>query len=361
MSTRFETPIAPLDDEQTTAQAAPIVERPRRSVHTLLRNKQLLFLLRLSCTLLLFGLLFKSISWPDILQKLNNLDDGGLLIGVVVGLFGVIISAYQWQSLLDVEQMRIDLRRLINLYLVGIAFNHFLPTGMGGDIVKAYYVGKEGQNHVGSVSAVVMSRLTGFVGMLLVSVPTLLIAHSMFNTALSIAFLLSILAMCCALALIFCLATFLPRIIPARWQDWSVLVSCLKVGRTMRRSMAHPRTLVPSILFGSCFHLVSALNYYSYAQVLHIPVSFGFYLLAIPFVSLIAFLPISINGFGLREGALAYIFATAHVPVATAVSLALLIDVQSLLMGALGGGIYLVLGKLRHTSTHHTIQPAEQS
>ncbi|GER86012.1 hypothetical protein KDW_01740 [Dictyobacter vulcani] len=49
---------------------------------------------------------------------------------MIIGLIGVMLSSYQWQSLLEGESIHIDLKRLINLYLVGIAFNHFLPTGM---------------------------------------------------------------------------------------------------------------------------------------------------------------------------------------------------------------------------------------
>jgi uncharacterized membrane protein YbhN (UPF0104 family) len=69
-----------------------------------------------------------------------------------------------------------------------------------------------------------------------------------------------------------------------------------------------------------------------------------FFVIAIPFVSIIAALPISINGFGVREGAFVYLFSTIHVPVATSLLLALLVDAQMLLFGLLGGCIYLTMG-----------------
>src|SRR6266699_2820939 len=146
----------------------------------LLGSKQLKFGLRLACTIALFAILLHSVSWPLLLVKLREADAGLLLVGVVVGLSGVVVSAYQWQSLLSAEHIHIDLRRLINLYLVGIAFNHFLPTGMGGDVVKAYYVGKEGGSNVTSASAVLMSRVTGLFGMFIVSISALLIWHTSF-------------------------------------------------------------------------------------------------------------------------------------------------------------------------------------
>jgi hypothetical protein len=74
-----------------------------------------------------------------------------------------------------------------------------------------------------------------------------------------------------------------------------------------------------------------------------VPVTF--FLVAIPFVSLVAFLPLSINGFGLRESALIYIFSTLHVPATTSLLLVLLVDAQSLLFAAIGGSLYFAMGR----------------
>lgn len=277
------------------------------------------------------------------------------MIGMIVGVFGIIISSYQWQSLLDAEHIRMDLRRLVNLYLVGIAFNHFLPSGMGGDVAKAYYVGKEGKNTPGAASAVVMSRVTGFFGMLLVSVPTVLVWHTIFSQGITLSFLLSCLAMCAALGGALFLVTILPRLTHGRLAHLHVLNSVTRVGITVRKSIARPRAMSTAIIFGLLFHISAALNYYGYAVALHIHVPLTFFLVAIPFVSLIAFLPISINGFGLRESAFVFIFSTVHVPVATALLLALLVDIQGLFFGLIGGCIYFTQGE-RSTQARRNMQ-----
>ena len=87
-------------------------------------------------TVVLFIFLLKSISWSQIWSTLLHLDLTIALVGLVVGLYTLTVSAYQWQCLLRGEQIHIDLTRLANFYLVGIAFNHFLPTCMGGDVVR---------------------------------------------------------------------------------------------------------------------------------------------------------------------------------------------------------------------------------
>lgn len=310
------------------------------------------FGLRLGCTVVLFAFLFRSISWPALLSSIPHLDDGVLLIGVAIGLLGVVISAYQWQSLLDAEYIHMDLRRLVNFYLIGIAFNHFLPTGMGGDMVKAYYVGREGKNTVGAASAVIMSRVTGFIGMLFISVPALFIWHALFPHNLAVTFLLACFGMCGALVCAFCGITLLPRFLPGKWAHNRGVTLVLTLGSTIRMSVKQPRTTWTAVAFGMLFHLSAALNYYGYALVLHIQVPFVFYLVAVPFVSLIAFLPISINGFGLRETTFLYIFTTIHVLPTTSFLLAILMDLQTLLFGVIGGCIYLCLGMKKGKSRY---------
>jgi uncharacterized protein (TIRG00374 family) len=318
-----------------------------------LKNTWLKFGLRLGCTVLLFFILFnataKSISLASLMSKLAKLDSGMLLIGIIVGLFCVIISAYQWQCLLDGEGIHIDLRKLTNFYLVGIAFNHFLPTGMGGDVVKAYYAGKEGQNVVGSTSAVIMSRVTGFFGMLCVAIPAIIIWHSIFAPSLIVPFLLSCVVMCTALCGTLLLVTLLPRL-AGKWVKIGIVASVIKMGKTIRTSCTRPHFIYKAVLCGIIFHLSAALNYYCYAKMLNIPASINFYMVAIPFVSLVAFLPISLNGYGLREGALVAIFATMHAPASVVLLTALLIDVQTLLFGAIGSLIYITMGRRQRTA-----------
>ena len=348
----MSTPIPNISADDTLQQFDEDISLERAQPSKNRRTTWVKFGLRLGCTIVLLAFLLRSVSWSAISHSIPHLDDGVLLIGIAIGLLGVVISAYQWQSLLDAEYIHMDLRRLVNFYLVGIAFNHFLPTGMGGDMVKAYYVGREGRNTVGAASAVILSRVTGFIGMLFISIPALFIWHAAFPHNLAITFLLACFAMCGALAGTFCGITLLPRFIKGKWAKSRAVVLALTLGNTLRMSIKQPRATCIAIAFGMLFHLSAALNYYEYALVLHIPVPFVFYLVAVPFVSLIAFLPISINGFGLRETTFLYIFTTIHILPTTSFLLAVLMDLQTLLFGVIGGCIYLCMGMKKGKSSY---------
>jgi glycosyltransferase 2 family protein len=308
------------------------------------KKKWVNLVFRLGVTILLFAFLLKSFSWSTLWVTMMHVHRTMLLLGLTVGAYGLVVSSYQWQSLLRAERIHVDLTRLINLYLVGMAFSHFLPTSMGGDVVKSLYVGRESGNHGGSASAIIMSRITGFFGMLLVAFPVMMIWRAHFTRAIVIWFVLLSLLMAGLIGgTIFC-ATVLPRFWKGRWAKYRIFASAIHIGNTLSKSAKRPRSICVATLFGVLFHIVACLNYYSYALVLRLDVPFYFYLVAVPFVSLVAFFPISINGFGVRESVFVYIFSTIQVPISTSLLLVFLMDVQVLIFGAIGGCIYLAMG-----------------
>lgn len=134
--------------------------------------------------------------------------------------------------------------------------------------------------------------------------------------------------------------SLLPRLLKGKWKNVRSFTSVLQVGNALYAAAKRPRSLLIGTLYGVGFQAVAILNCYAYANALGIQASLRFYCVAVPLIALVAFLPISINGYGLRESTYAYIFSTIHVHVAAALLLALMQDVQTLLFGLIGGCIY---------------------
>jgi uncharacterized protein (TIRG00374 family) len=218
---------------------------------------------------------------------------------------------------------------------------------MGGDAAKAYYTARDSDDTAGAASAVLMSRITSFVGMLLIALPALVILHSQFTEQLVIWFLLLSLLLIAAIIASVLTAIFLPRLLSrslkGKWTQHRMFLKFLEVGEALSSTVRRPRSLFSATLFGILFWGTSFLNYYAYALALGLHVPLTFYVIAIPFVSIIAALPISINGFGVREGAFVYLFTLIRVPTTISLSLALLMDTQVLLFGLIGGCIYLTM------------------
>jgi uncharacterized membrane protein YbhN (UPF0104 family) len=299
--------------------------------------------LRVGCSIGLFAFLLKSLSWETLLTALTQVHYSIVLVAFVVGAGGVALSAYQWRALLHIERIHYDLAHLIDLYLVGIAFSHFLPTSVGGDALKALYIGRATGNHAGSTSAIIMCRVTGFIAMLLIALPTLIIWHTHFTFDLAMGFILLALFIGTVIGVAVVLAMLWPVLFRGRWAHHAIFARIVQVGNALSAGVIRPRAIGPAVAYGAVFWIVAILNCYCYALALHIIVPLYFYGVVVPLVALISFLPLSINGLGLRESAFVYALSTVHVPAATALLLAFLLDMQALCLGLIGGSIYLTM------------------
>lgn len=329
------------------------------AVTLLAKKKWVSFPLRLALTLALFAFLFRSLSWSSLLAAIEQAQRLVILLGLLVGVLGLQVSALQWQRLLQAERIHVDLIRLIKLYLIGTAFSHFLPTGMGGDVVKAFYIGRQSRNFAASASAIVMTRLTGYFAMQLIAFTALSIFHAYFSKSIILSAVLLSLLVGSIIGGIILLTILLPKIVKRPHTKQRLIASAIPVGQALIKTIQRPRLLCNVTSIGVVFWILSVLNYYTYAYALNMHVPLYFYFVAIPIVSLIAFLPITINGFGLRESAFVYFFSTMRVPVASSLLLALIMDVQVLFFGLIGGCLYLTMNSeertIKQRSTEYSI------
>src|SRR6266700_1922855 len=81
-----------------------------------------------------------------------------------------IAAAIRWQILLRVQKIRLNVPRLIGLFLIGMFYNQFLPGGTGGDIIKSYLLLKETDKKAGALLAVVFDRFIGLVALVAITV-----------------------------------------------------------------------------------------------------------------------------------------------------------------------------------------------
>lgn len=310
-------------------------------------SKQLMLIARVVITLILIALILKGVSWSEVASTYAHVHFTDLLIGLSLGMLGVIFSSYLWHRLVQAENIQADMSHLTRLYLIGVAFSNFLPTSMGGDALKAYYVGRDSGNMPGSASAVVMARITGFFGMMLMATPVLIILHASFNGLLVQRFVLLSLLYLASFGGALIVAAFLPRIqqkyVKGPWATNKFVLKAFETGNTLLLSFKRPRTLAESIAFGFLFWITNCLNYYEYAVALGVQTPFRFYLIAVPFLGVMGALPISISGYGVREGLVEYLYSTIHVPTSTALSVVLLMDMQRILFSLLGGVLFLTM------------------
>ena len=96
-------------------------------------------------------------------------------------LIGLAFLAVRLQWVFKVHKIGVTFRESFHLGLVGLFFNLFLPSAVGGDMVKAYYAYKHSGKKVESMTSVIMDRLLGFAALSIMSVVALLCYSKQLN------------------------------------------------------------------------------------------------------------------------------------------------------------------------------------
>ncbi len=80
-----------------------------------------------------------------------------------------ISAAIRWHILLRTQDIRLNIRRVSGLFLIGMFYNQFLPGGTGGDIMKTYLLLKETPKKMGALLAVVFDRVIGLIALITIT------------------------------------------------------------------------------------------------------------------------------------------------------------------------------------------------
>jgi uncharacterized protein (TIRG00374 family) len=129
-----------------------------------MRNRGLNILLKLAVSASLLYILFGSIDLEVFLGVVTTLNP---LIFVFLALYFAAtqsLSAYRWSIVLK-KDVVLPYPKLLSIYFIGMFFNNFLPTVVGGDVIKGYYLYRViGKGDV-SAASILMDRYSGFTAM----------------------------------------------------------------------------------------------------------------------------------------------------------------------------------------------------
>ncbi len=113
---------------------------------------------------------------PGFKASVMGLDARLATAAVGMYIISLMILAFRWRFLLAIQGLGISLFRAFQLTLLGMFFNNVLPSTVGGDLVKAWYVGKRYNAHAGALLSVVLDRIIGLLQLTMIATVMLLIA-----------------------------------------------------------------------------------------------------------------------------------------------------------------------------------------
>lgn len=133
------------------------------------QKKVLKFILKLLISAFFIGLLIIKVNWNESWQYLQKIEAWQVVIYISVIFLGMFISAKKWQELCLFKGLHDSFFNFFKLYLTGAFINNFVPSTIGGDIFRAYQIGKKEKRYTESTVAVVMDRFTGLLALMIMS------------------------------------------------------------------------------------------------------------------------------------------------------------------------------------------------
>jgi len=133
------------------------------------KNKTAKLILKFLLSTFFIGFLVIKINWSESWQYLRKIEIWQVAVYLAVIFLGIFISTKKWQKLCLFKGIKDSFLNLFKLYLTGAFINNFVPSTIGGDIFRAYQIGRKEKKYSQASSTVVMDRFTGLLALMLMS------------------------------------------------------------------------------------------------------------------------------------------------------------------------------------------------
>lgn len=268
-----------------------------------------------------------------------------LAAAVAVTLGGVVLATLRWQRVLAALGVRASIGSLLNQYLAGLFVSNFLPTTIGGDVLRVARLSAQNGERPRSFASVVLERLTGWVVLPVISLFTLLINPGLLRPPIDHVSHLVIVISFTTLSLLGVIlfgasSSTVGRRLHAK-EGWLRFLTAVHLGLTrFRRS---PGAAVEVLIVGFAYQLAVVLSAFLAARALGLYVSWTAVLAFMPAVAIVQVLPFpTIGGLGVREGAFVLFLAPLGVSADQAITLGLLVYGINLIASLLGAPAFAV-------------------
>lgn len=231
----------------------------------------------------------------DAAKHISYLD-----VAIVFCLFWVlqVFVTKRWSAVLDTQKHHFTFSELFRPVFIGYLFNQGLPSSIGGDVYRVIAL-KDYISWASSFSSILFERLLGFLCFgIIISIMTIIEWQKVCSTEL----LWPILTSLSLFFGVFSVVVILVKI-PQRWTEKLPFADKIAPFISLTQTVfKDPQHFLQAFGYSFCVSLTGVGAAFMLANGMDVVIDFQTSLMVFPVVFVIASLPISIGGWGLREG-----------------------------------------------------------
>ena len=305
------------------------------------RRARLLLGFRILASAAMLALLLPRIHLASLFPSHQLSTLGWLAGGLVVYTLAVVLSTVRWSQVLQALELPSDLPPLLSHTLAGMFVSNFLPSTVGGDVLRVSRLSAvNGQRHT-SVASVVVERLTGFLVLPFISLVALVGNPSLLHLGQASRLALTVsMGTLASLGVILLLVASPLAGERLAGRSWLAFVTSVHLGLTRLRR--DPGSAVGVLVSALAYQLTMVAGAWMAGHALGIHVGWSAMMAFIPVVAVAQVLPLSVSGLGLREGALVLLLVPLGVASGQAVAFGLLLYGMNMVVSLLGAPAFAV-------------------
>jgi len=261
------------------------------------------------------------IDWRKFASHVAEADPAWLLLAFSLAGAAIVVTAWRWKILLDVQGIAPGFKRVFDLTMIGQFFNTFLLGTTGGDVVKIFYIAQAAPKKKSAAGfSVLADRIVGLIALVFLTLvltlthrPYLLQNHAARKAVLTFYIIAAVIAGAISFA------ALLPWLMHfTNFSAWERRLpfhdKIEKISEALRRNLQSPRANAEALLISFVSHGLNLYAQYCIFQALHlaVPLFIGLAITALIYV-LIA-IPVSVAGLGVRESLFILFLGLGGVP-----------------------------------------------
>lgn len=299
--------------------------------------------LQILTSLVLLTILFWLVHPGQVARSIAGADAAVLLVALAIAFFNRVLMAVKWNILARAIGISVPWITAVNVYIASTFAGIFLPPTIGGDAVRTLILSRKYGRTAEIISSILVERVLGL--LVLAIFGTLAVAILVLLFAQRVPAAMPIAAAIAATTLFLCLiVALLTR--PSFYTYVTRLVDRLerRGGFWSRRAGTIERIRVSCETFNErpfatiTFSILTVIeNLVAIGRAWVVAVAFGvaidplLFFVIIPMENFVSRLPVSFDGFGLREGLFLTVLSIFGVPPATALAIGLVNHVAFML------------------------------
>ena len=321
-------------------------------------RQALILLAKLVVSVGLLVWLFRNVDFTRLWAFVTKASPVWLAVAMLLYLAQMLVSAWRWGLLLGAQHVNVPFRRLVNSYVVAYFFNNFLPSNIGGDVVRIRDTAGSAGSKTLATTVILFDRTLGVMALVLIAAvgatsgisageprllpwswvpplpwllwPALAGGGAVFGVALMRPDIVAV-------------ALRPLRMVHAEWVGERIE----RVVNALGKFRDRPSALVSCFLGAIVVQGLLVLFYLAIVHSMGIPVPVWHLAVIVPLQFVVQMLPISVNGFGVREATFTVYFHQIGLPRESALVVSFMGAALMMLFSLSGAVSYVLRGSRR--------------